>query len=160
MRSTFVIALAFASSAVAQINVPGSVPVNKLEPLQHRLAYAGTTGMTVSWNTYEKVDEPTVYYGTDSWDLSSYATGESVTFQTSLTWSNHVKVTGLQPNTQYFYVVSNTNCYNCSELYIRTVWAATMTALTRTTSRFQTMSATFRILTTDGASSRSTTART
>ncbi|KAK9320483.1 Metallo-dependent phosphatase-like protein [Lipomyces orientalis] len=116
MRSVFVVAFALASSALAQINVPGAVPINKLEPLQHRLAYAGPTGMTVSWNTYEKIDEPTVYYGTDSWDLSSYATGESVTFQTSWTWSNHVKITGLKPNTKYYYMVSHTNCYNCSEL--------------------------------------------
>ncbi|KAK9350879.1 Metallo-dependent phosphatase-like protein [Lipomyces doorenjongii] len=115
MRSIFV-ALALASAAVAQINVPGEVPINLAEPLQHRLAYAGNTGMTVSWNTYEQISEPIVYYGTDSWNLSNYATGVSVTYATSLTWSNHVKVSGLKPNTQYYYVVSNTNCYNCSEL--------------------------------------------
>ncbi|KAK9343521.1 Metallo-dependent phosphatase-like protein [Lipomyces starkeyi] len=116
MRSLVLVVLALASSVLAQINVPGQVPINRVEPLQHRLAYAGTTGMTVSWNTYEQINEPTVYYGTDSWDLSSYATGTSVTYVTSLTWSNHVKITGLMPNTQYYYVVSNTNCYNCSEL--------------------------------------------
>ncbi|KAJ8101707.1 Metallo-dependent phosphatase-like protein [Lipomyces tetrasporus] len=116
MRSIILGALALASSVLAQINVPGVVPINPAEPLQHHLAYAGVTGMTVSWNTYEEISNPTVYYGTDSWDLSSYATGESVTYPTSLTWSNHVKITGLKPNTQYYYIVSNTNCYNCSEL--------------------------------------------
>ena len=32
-------------------------------PMQVRLAYAGTTAMTVSWNTYCKLDQPTVHYG-------------------------------------------------------------------------------------------------
>ncbi|KAK9483817.1 Metallo-dependent phosphatase-like protein [Lipomyces starkeyi] len=116
MRSIIVAALALASNAIAQINVPGEVPINLVEPLQHRLAYAGNTGMTVSWNTYEQISEPIVYYGTDSWNLSNYATGVSVTYATSLTWSNHVKISGLKSNTQYYYIVSNTNCYNCSEL--------------------------------------------
>ncbi|KAK9364689.1 Metallo-dependent phosphatase-like protein [Lipomyces kononenkoae] len=116
MRSIAVAVLAVAGSALAQINVPGQVPINPVEPLQHRLAYAGPTGMTVSWNTYEQISEPTVYYGTDSWNLTTFATGTSVTYNTSLTWSNHVKVTGLMPDTQYYYIVSNTNCYNCSEL--------------------------------------------
>ncbi|KAK9236927.1 Metallo-dependent phosphatase-like protein [Lipomyces kononenkoae] len=116
MRSFAVAVLAIASSALAQINVPGQVPINPVEPLQHRLAYAGTTGMTVSWNTYEQISEPIVYYGTNVWNLTDFATGSSVTYNTSLTWSNHVKITGLTPDTQYYYIVSHTNCYNCSEL--------------------------------------------
>ena len=31
------------------------------EPLQHRLAYAGSDGMTVSWSTFLQLKEPTVY---------------------------------------------------------------------------------------------------
>ncbi|KAK9236928.1 Metallo-dependent phosphatase-like protein [Lipomyces kononenkoae] len=116
MRSFALTVLAVASSALAQINVPGQVPLNPVEPLQHRLAYAGATGMTVSWNTYEQISEPTVYYGTNSWNLTSFATGTSVTYASSLTWSNHVKITGLTPDTLYYYIVSHTNCYNCSEL--------------------------------------------
>ncbi|KAK9485781.1 Metallo-dependent phosphatase-like protein [Lipomyces starkeyi] len=114
--STVASVLALASTALAQINIPGAVPVNKLEPLQHRLAYAGKTGMYVSWNTYAEVKNPTVYYGENIWDLSSTATGISITYSSSLTWSNHVKVTGLKQDTTYYYIVSNTNCYNCSEL--------------------------------------------
>lgn len=34
-----------------------------LTPMQIHLAYAGPNGMTVGWNTYDKVDEPTVYWG-------------------------------------------------------------------------------------------------
>ncbi|KAK9452081.1 Metallo-dependent phosphatase-like protein [Limtongia smithiae] len=107
---------AFVAGIAAQIDIPGSIPVNKVEPLQHRLAYAGTTGMTVSWSTYEEISDPKVYYGTDIWDLSSYAVGSSETYSSSLTWANHVKITGLEPATTYYYVVSNTNCYNCSEV--------------------------------------------
>ncbi|KAK9458416.1 Metallo-dependent phosphatase-like protein [Dipodascopsis uninucleata] len=105
-----------AAAVVAQINIPGTVPVNPVEPLQHHLAYAGTTGMTVSWSTYTKIDTPTVYYGESVWDLSAYATGESVTYDTSAIYSNHVKITGLKPDTEYYYYVSDSNCYNCSEL--------------------------------------------
>ncbi|KAK9459060.1 Metallo-dependent phosphatase-like protein [Lipomyces oligophaga] len=100
----------------AQINIPGSVPENKVEPLQHRLAYAGPTGMTVSWNTFGSIKEPTVFYGEDPWNLDSKATGSSRTFETSPTWAHHVKITGLKPDTTYYYTVSNTNCYGCHEL--------------------------------------------
>ncbi len=34
-----------------------------LTPMQIRLSYAGPEGMTVGWNTYDKLDEPTVYWG-------------------------------------------------------------------------------------------------
>ncbi|KAK9384810.1 Metallo-dependent phosphatase-like protein [Lipomyces mesembrius] len=63
------------------------------------------------------IQNPTVYYGEDVWDLSSAAMGISITYSSSLTWTNHVKITiGLKPDTTYYYIVSNTNCYNCSEL--------------------------------------------
>lgn len=32
-------------------------------PMQVRLAYAGPTGMTVSWNTFCQIQQPTVNYG-------------------------------------------------------------------------------------------------
>ncbi len=51
--------LAFALSlATAALTAP-----NGTTPMQIRLAYAGPTGMMVSWNTYEKLANPTVYYG-------------------------------------------------------------------------------------------------
>jgi acid phosphatase type 7 len=37
---------------------------NATTPMQVRLAYAGPNGMTVSWNTYEHLAQPAVYYGT------------------------------------------------------------------------------------------------
>ncbi len=72
---------------------------------QVRLAYAGSTGMTVSWNTFSKVDTPTVLYGLSASNLTLTATSnESVTYNTSLTYNNHVKITGLTPSTLYYYI--------------------------------------------------------
>ncbi len=52
---TLALALSLATAALAA--------PNGTTPMQIRLAYAGPTGMMVSWNTYEKLTNPTVYYG-------------------------------------------------------------------------------------------------
>lgn len=71
---------------------------------QTRIAYAGSTGMTVSWNTFSKIDRPTVLYGESPFALTNWATSDvSVTYNTSLTYNNHVKITGLKPDTWYYY---------------------------------------------------------
>ncbi|BGP16593.1 hypothetical protein JCM10213v2_004595 [Rhodosporidiobolus nylandii] len=92
------------------VHVPGAVPANSLEPLQHRLAYAGTDGMTVSWSTFAKLDAPQVRYGfrPDNLEFTANST-ESLTYPTSRTYSNHVKLKGLKPGTKYYYQVSHTN---------------------------------------------------
>lgn len=75
---------------------------------QIRLAYSGTTGMTVSWNTFQKLSNPTVHYGLDPHNLLWSASSTiSVTYQSSLTYNNHVKITGLQPDTVYWYLPDN-----------------------------------------------------
>lgn len=72
---------------------------------QLRLAYAGSTGMFVSWNTFEKLEKPTVHYGLSPWSLNKTASSDvSVTYPTSLTYNNHVKITGLEPDTTYYYL--------------------------------------------------------
>jgi hypothetical protein len=72
---------------------------------QVRSAYAGPHAMTVSWNTYGQLDLPTVWYGLSANSLNQQATSNvSVTYPTSLTYNNHVKISGLIPNTQYFYL--------------------------------------------------------
>lgn len=72
--------------------------------MQHRLAYAGDTGMHVSWNTYSQLSKPTVRYGTSPHNLNMEASSNiSVTYQTSTTYNNHVKITGLEPDTLYYY---------------------------------------------------------
>ena len=84
--------------------VPGAIPNNLYEPLQHRLAFHGTNGMTVSWSSFKQIDTPTVYYGTDPRNLSQIATSnESTTYETSRTYNNHVTLSGLQPGTKYWY---------------------------------------------------------
>lgn len=72
--------------------------------------------MTVSWNTFAKLPNPTVKYGRDPNHLSSTAYGFSTTYPTSRTYNNHVLLTNLDPDTKYYYLVSNSNCYNCSSI--------------------------------------------
>lgn len=44
------------------VHVPGSTPLNRFEPLQHRIAYAGKNGqsLVISWNTHIQLQEPSV----------------------------------------------------------------------------------------------------
>lgn len=72
---------------------------------QVRSAYSGSRGMTVSWNTYTQLENPTVVYGTSKNKLKFTASGgESVTYPSSLTYNNHVKISGLKPDTTYYYL--------------------------------------------------------
>ena len=72
---------------------------------QTHLAYAGPDGMMVSWNTYNQIAQPTVKYGLDPNNLEFEAWSTvSVTYNTSLTYNNHVKLTGLLPYTTYWYM--------------------------------------------------------
>lgn len=83
------------------------VPAQQYEPVQIRVAYAGPTGMRVSWNTFSKLPAvPTVHYGFSADALnyvSSPDAAESVTYPTSLTYNNHVHLTNLSPNTKYYW---------------------------------------------------------
>jgi acid phosphatase type 7 len=83
---------------------------NGTVPMQLRLAYAGTPGMTVSWNTYCQLDHPTVFFGEHHDKLTRRATSDvSVTYPTSTTFNNHVKLVGLKPNTRYYYLPVHSN---------------------------------------------------
>jgi len=91
-------ALLLAASSLASATSDDQIP------MQLRLAYAGNTGMMVSWNTYSQLERPTVFYGTDPRYLSHFADSDvSVTYPTSTTYNNHVKITGLRPDTLYYY---------------------------------------------------------
>lgn len=95
----------FASAAFKEPN--GS---NDTTPMQLRLAYAGPTGMVVSWNTFAQLVGPTVYYGNSPGQLNQRATSNvSVTYPTSTTYNNHVKITGLEPDTTYYYLPQTSN---------------------------------------------------
>ena len=77
---------------------------NGTTPMQIRLAYAGAVGMVVSWNTFSQLSQPTVKYGTSASELNLTASSnDSVSYPTSTTHNNHVRLTGLNPNTLYYY---------------------------------------------------------
>ncbi|KAK2462526.1 hypothetical protein APHAL10511_005496 [Amanita phalloides] len=79
-------------------------------PMQLRLAYAGPHGMMVSWNTYSQLPRPTVHYGLSPTALVHKASSHvSITYNTSITFNNHVKITGLKPNTRYYYLPEHSN---------------------------------------------------
>lgn len=83
---------------------------DSLTPMQIHLAYAGPNGMHVSWNTYSQLSNPTVVYGLVPWFLNQRASSNvSVTYNTSTTYNNHVKLEGLLPDTQYFYQPQHSN---------------------------------------------------
>ncbi|KAK3661287.1 hypothetical protein LTR56_000410 [Elasticomyces elasticus] len=83
---------------------------NGTTPMQVRLSYAGPNGMMVSWNTYEHIQNPTVFYGKEPDCLTESARSNvSVTYETSTTYNNHVRINGLRPNTQYFYSLESVN---------------------------------------------------
>ncbi|KIJ60135.1 hypothetical protein HYDPIDRAFT_99288 [Hydnomerulius pinastri MD-312] len=96
------------------VHVPGSVPCNPYEPLQQRLAYGGPNGMTVSWSTHAQLETPQVWYGESPSALTNVASGETVTYPTSRVYDNHVKISGLKPNTKYWYRTSYQNCPGCA----------------------------------------------
>lgn len=77
----------------------------KTQPMQIRLAYAGTNGMSVSWNTNQQLSKPTVNFGNRPFSLHRSASSESsITYPSSSTFNNHVTLTGLEPDTKYYYV--------------------------------------------------------
>lgn len=79
-------------------------------PMQLRLAYAGDSGMYVSWNAFCHLSEPTVYYGASPSDLCEHTSSNVLgTYLTSTTYNNHVKLIDLRPNTQYYYQPQHSN---------------------------------------------------
>lgn len=74
-------------------------------PTQIRVAYAGTRGMSVSWNTNQQLSKPTLSFGPGFDRLYGSASSESsITYPTSSTWNNHVTINGLEPDTKYYYL--------------------------------------------------------
>ena len=101
--TVFTRVLAQYSDGYETVNLP-------TDPVQIRLAYQGPFAMMVSWNTFEQLPNPTVSYGTDPDDLSlSASSSVSVTYPTSLTYNNHVNITGLSPFTTYYYLPQYSN---------------------------------------------------
>lgn len=73
------------------------------QPVQMRVAFDGPYGVTISWNTFEKISNPTVHFAEEPFFLYRTASSQdSTTYSTSLTYNNHVKLNGLLPDTQYY----------------------------------------------------------
>jgi acid phosphatase type 7 len=102
MWATFALSVLFLPPVLGQNS-------NATNPMQVRLAYAGSTGMTISWNTYSQLTNPTVKFGlSPSLNLTS-PVGVSITYPSSSTYNNHAKITGLRPDTLYYYQPQPTN---------------------------------------------------
>lgn len=82
---------------------------------QIRIAYHGDDGMMVSWNTFDHVRRPSVFWGRSKEHLTNVASSAvSVTYPTSTTYNNHVLIKGLRPDTTYYYLPAQLNedvCY-------------------------------------------------
>ncbi|KAJ5656194.1 hypothetical protein N7507_008144 [Penicillium longicatenatum] len=77
----------------------------KTAPEQLHFNYAGGRAMMISWNTEEKLEFPSVFYGRGR-SLDQIAFSQvSVTYPTSTTYSNHVLIEGLKPDTEYNFAV-------------------------------------------------------
>jgi len=106
MRASLVALLGCIASVYGAFKSP--IGSNDTTPMQVRLAYAGSTGMVVSWNTFARLHNPTVYYGTDAAQLSHNASSNvSVTYPTSTTFNNHVQISGLESDMLYYYQVGS-----------------------------------------------------
>ncbi|KAL5427454.1 hypothetical protein PMIN05_011364 [Paraphaeosphaeria minitans] len=116
----------FAACVLSTASYP-AIPSDKSTPVQQRLAVKGSNGnsestlsdapksdvliaVSVGWNTYQKLAQPCVEYGTSTTSLTSKQCSiSSVTYPTSRTYSNAVTLTGLTPATTYYYKIVSTN---------------------------------------------------
>ncbi|KAL7925999.1 Metallo-dependent phosphatase-like protein [Trichoderma austrokoningii] len=77
---------------------------------QLRVAFHGDDGMMVSWNTFDHVPRPSVFWGKSKEHLTNIASSAvSVTYPTSTTYNNHVLIQGLKPDTTYYYIPAQLN---------------------------------------------------
>lgn len=92
-------------------------------PQQLHLAFAGETtgtGMTISWSTFVKVDDPQVWLGTSSDQVLEPVSSDRIDIKTVSYYSDksyslytyHATLSGLTPTSQYFYKVG---CQSCAE---------------------------------------------
>ncbi|KAK2606053.1 hypothetical protein QQS21_003571 [Conoideocrella luteorostrata] len=103
-------AVFFSAGAFAKAHLP-PVPSDLSTPVQQRIAVNGPNSITVSWNTYKKLDKACVKYGGSDCSLGKQicSTTSAQTYPSSRTWFNSVTITGLSPATKYCYQVVSTN---------------------------------------------------
>ncbi|PWY83333.1 putative acid phosphatase [Aspergillus heteromorphus CBS 117.55] len=87
-----------------------TIPQDLTTPYQQRLAIYGPNAVSVGWNTYEKLNQSCVQYGTSRTDLDGEACStKSTTYDTSRTYSNVVVLSDLAPATTYYYRIVSGN---------------------------------------------------
>ncbi|KAK3671370.1 hypothetical protein LTR78_008831 [Recurvomyces mirabilis] len=102
--STLCLISIFVTTTLA-VNYP-PIPSVGISPVQQRIAINGPSSMTVGWNTYQKLAQPCVQYGTSSTNLSLQScSSTSITFVSSRIFSNAVTLTGRMPATTYYYKI-------------------------------------------------------
>jgi phosphodiesterase/alkaline phosphatase D-like protein len=75
-------------------------------PMQVHIAYSGNptgTGMTISWMTQGSTASSTVLWGSSPSKLSNSVTGIQKQYLVGYGFHHHVKITGLTPDTMYYY---------------------------------------------------------
>lgn len=93
------------AAALSSMALLAEAATNTTINSQIRLAYFGDNAMRVSWNTFQYVENPTVHWGFTAGNLNKTSSSNvSVTYPTSLTYNNHVLLSGLKPDTTYFYL--------------------------------------------------------
>lgn len=111
LKSLATTSILLATGSAAAPSAPDCAPGQQNSTVnnasQYRLAYAGKGGMAISWNTPEQVNRPAIRYGRNPKRLRLTQEGHSSTYATSTTWSNHVKIKDLLPDTVYYYQVVN-----------------------------------------------------
>ncbi|GAK65285.1 acid phosphatase [Moesziomyces antarcticus] len=102
--------LALTATTAANAYTYPNIPADKTTPTQTRLAFQQLNAVSVAWNTYEKLNQSCVAYGTSPTSLTQRAcSSSSSTYPTSRTWFNNVLLTGLAPATTYYYKIDSTN---------------------------------------------------
>ncbi|KAG6021204.1 hypothetical protein E4U41_002554 [Claviceps citrina] len=103
-------ALLFAAFVHGKAHLP-KMPADLTTPVQQRIAFHGPDSMTVSWNTYQKVDKACVKYreSGSSLEMTVCSSASAQTYPTSRTWFNSVTITGLKPAANYCYKIVSTN---------------------------------------------------
>lgn len=107
---SFLALLALGVSGVYSAARLPAIPKDLTTPVQQRIAIQSPTQISVAWNTYTKLDQACVQYGTSDSNLTSKAcSSDSITYPTSRTHFNTVQLTELKPATTYYYKIVSTN---------------------------------------------------
>ncbi|KAG5984636.1 hypothetical protein E4U55_003857 [Claviceps digitariae] len=103
-------ALLLAAGVHGRARLP-PIPSDLTTPVQQRIAVNGPDSITVSWNTYKRLDHACVEYGPADRSLGKRvcSSTSAQTYPSSRTWFNSVTISGLSPATKYCYKIVSTN---------------------------------------------------